>query len=93
MDALKNTRRVAQNVIVPEAQDCVAGCSDCIIAGGVALCAVLATIGFNDQHGVSTGEVGIVGSDGILTDEFETEQPTVSEMMPETSLSVGHLLA
>jgi hypothetical protein len=93
-DDAKHVVRARQGVIVPEAQDAVAGA---LQAAGTARITVpasmLAAVELDHQPPLDTGEVRNVWADGVLPAELCGAQPAVAKEEPEPTLGIGHLAA
>jgi hypothetical protein len=80
IDGIEHGRRTLKDVIVPEAENCVAlGSKDAVASAIVAALSVLGSVRFNDQTPFKAGKVHDVGIDDDLPLEFETWQAAVAE--------------
>ena len=52
---------------------------------------MLIAVDLDDDHCFETGEVGEVGADRNLAPELAREDLTVSKLIPEPALGLGHL--
>ena len=91
IDFTKHLISVRKHLIVPESKHSIAARIQerrpkCIFAR---LIGVLAAIEFDNQAPFDRTEVGEVGTDRMLTPEFDLSHPAAAQVAPEDSLGVG----
>ena len=87
-DALK----VAQHVVIPEAQNAIAGCFNSLRSRyiGRLLPIVLAAVELDHELCLAAGEIDDEGTDGGLAAEVRSHQlDVVAQPLPEHALGVG----
>jgi error-prone DNA polymerase len=81
---------VAQHIIVPEANDTISmrfepPCADVAVVG------MLSTIGFDNETGFGTEEIGDIGADRVLSAETGSPGLPASQMIPQPLLGLGEV--
>lgn len=88
---------VAEDVVVPEADDGPASGFEATRSGGVVRCirfkCVLRTIEFDNQSMCGTSEIDDVASDGELPTESQSHQPVCTQRVPQLEFCIGKRLA
>ena len=90
---VNNAVQVAQNVIVPEAENLETFGFEEGRPLGVTCFAMLPAIDLDDQHRLQAGEVDDVGQQAVLEAEFEPVDLVVAGGLPELFLRVGSVAA
>jgi len=89
-DHFENSCRVAQHIIVPEAQDAVFVIEKPFVADHVTrIVRVLASIHLNDKTALTADQINNEGADRLLSDELVTVEPARSEPKPQSLLRIG----
>jgi len=88
-DPLQDRLHILHQLIIPEAQYSITLLHQKSSPSSVRLllCSMLSTIQFYNQTVLWATEVGNVVTDGMLSSEFSTIQPSVTKLRPKPALS------
>jgi hypothetical protein len=91
-EAFKNTLDIPEHVVVPEPDDTVIMRTQPFVANQVLrVTGVLPAVYLDDQTALAAQKIHRIGTDRLLTDEFETKQGTASKPLPQRILGIGRV--
>jgi hypothetical protein len=97
LDRVQDAIDIAVNCVIVEASDPVTSVAQELLSRIIAMALIVGrmsrAVDLDDKLFVATNEIGEIGSDGLLPNELEPPEKTVSKSPPKFALGLGLVLA